>query len=97
MCGQVMLILLVTCAEIAIVLCYFQLCNEDHHWWWRSFLNSGAAGLYLFGYACAIRRLHMRHALHCASAGRALRAHVPTHAGSCARPAVQLRVLFHAA
>ena len=47
----VMLILLVTCAEISIVLCYFQLCNEDHHWWWRSFLNSGAAGLYLFGYA----------------------------------------------
>jgi len=47
----VMLILLVTCAEIAIVLCYFQLCNEDHHWWWRSFLNSGSAGLYLFGYA----------------------------------------------
>merc|ERR1712124_223934 len=44
----VMLILLVTCAEIAIVLAYFQLCNEDYHWWWRSFLNSGAAGLYLF-------------------------------------------------
>jgi len=47
----VMLILLVTCAEIAIVLCYFQLCNEDYHWWWRSFLNSGAAGLYLLGYS----------------------------------------------
>ena len=41
----VMLILLVTCAEIAIVLAYFQLCNEDYHWWWRSFLNSGAAGV----------------------------------------------------
>ena len=47
----VMLILLVTCAEISIVLCYFQLCNEDYNWWWRSFLNSGSAGLYLFGYA----------------------------------------------
>ena len=47
----VLLILLITCAEISIVLCYFQLCNEDYHWWWRSFLNSGAAGLYLFGYS----------------------------------------------
>merc|ERR1711869_143105 len=47
----VMVILLVTCAEIAIVLTYFQLCNEDYHWWWRSFLNAGSAGLYLFGYA----------------------------------------------
>jgi transmembrane 9 superfamily protein 2/4 len=47
----VMAILLITCAEISIVLCYFQLCNEDYNWWWRSFLNSGAAGLYLFGYA----------------------------------------------
>ena len=47
----VMLILVVTCAEISIVLAYFQLCNEDYNWWWRSFLNSGSAGLYLFGYA----------------------------------------------
>ena len=46
-----MLILVITCAEISIVLCYFQLCNEDYNWWWRSFLNSGSAGLYLFGYA----------------------------------------------
>jgi transmembrane 9 superfamily protein 2/4 len=30
------------CAEIAILLCYFQLCNEDYRWWWRSFLTSGA-------------------------------------------------------
>merc|ERR1719217_1753786 len=47
----VLLILLVTCAEISIVLSYFQLCNEDYHWWWRSFLNSGSAGLYLLGYS----------------------------------------------
>ena len=49
--AQVLFILLVTCGEMAIVLCYFQLCNEDYGWWWRSFFNSGAAGLYLFGYA----------------------------------------------
>ncbi len=33
---QVLFILVVTCAEIAIVMCYFQLCSEDYHWWWRS-------------------------------------------------------------
>jgi len=47
----VVLILLITCSEISIVLCYFQLCNEDYNWWWRSFLNSGAAGGYLLGYS----------------------------------------------
>ena len=31
----VVLTLAVTCAEITIVMCYFQLCNEDYRWWWR--------------------------------------------------------------
>jgi transmembrane 9 superfamily protein 2/4 len=47
----VFVILLVTCAEISIVLCYFQLCSEDYHWWWRSFFTSGASALYLFVYS----------------------------------------------
>ncbi len=47
----VLLILVITCAEIAIVMCYFQLCNEDYHWWWRSFLSSGSSGAYLFFYS----------------------------------------------
>ncbi|KAL0308494.1 UNVERIFIED_CONTAM: Transmembrane 9 superfamily member 7 [Sesamum radiatum] len=47
----VFVILLVTCAEITIVLCYFQLCSEDYRWWWRSYLNSGASALYLYLYA----------------------------------------------
>ncbi|XP_052181473.1 transmembrane 9 superfamily member 9-like [Diospyros lotus] len=47
----VFLILIVTCAEITIVLCYFQLCSEDYHWWWRSYLTSGSSALYLFLYA----------------------------------------------
>jgi len=49
--GLVLLILLVTCAEITIVMCYFQLCAEDYHWWWRSFLTAGSSGLYLFLYS----------------------------------------------
>eukprot|EP00897_Mesotaenium_endlicherianum_P009787 jgi/Mesen1/8837/ME000053S08240 len=44
-------ILIVTCAEITIVLCYFQLCSEDYHWWWRAYLTSGSSALYLFLYA----------------------------------------------
>ena len=47
----VLLILLITCAEISIVLCYFQLCNEDYNWWWRAFLTAGSSGLYLFAYS----------------------------------------------
>ena len=47
----VFLILVITCAEIAIVLCYFQLCGEDYHWWWRSFLTSGSSALYLYLYS----------------------------------------------
>jgi len=44
-------ILLVTCAEITIVLCYFQLCGEDYRWWWRSVLTSGSSALYVFAYS----------------------------------------------
>ncbi|KAK8991741.1 hypothetical protein V6N11_062737 [Hibiscus sabdariffa] len=47
----VFIILLITCAEITIVLCYFQLCSEDYKWWWRSYLTSGSSALYLFLYA----------------------------------------------
>jgi transmembrane 9 superfamily protein 2/4 len=45
------LILVITCAEITIVLCYFQLCAEDYRWWWRSFLTSGSTAFYVFLYA----------------------------------------------
>ena len=32
-------------------MCYFQLCNEDYNWWWRSFLSAGSSGGYLFLYS----------------------------------------------
>jgi transmembrane 9 superfamily member 2/4 len=47
----VLIILIATCAEITIVMCYFQLCNEDYHWHWRSFLSAGSSGAYLFIYS----------------------------------------------
>ncbi|XP_058073932.1 transmembrane 9 superfamily member 7-like isoform X3 [Magnolia sinica] len=47
----VFVILIITCAEITIVLCYFQLCNEDYHWWWRAYLTAGSSAVYLFLYS----------------------------------------------
>ncbi|XP_063288071.1 transmembrane 9 superfamily member 2-like [Pelobates fuscus] len=47
----VFIILLITCSEATILLCYFHLCAEDYHWWWRSFLTSGFTAFYLFVYA----------------------------------------------
>jgi transmembrane 9 superfamily protein 2/4 len=47
----VLIILIVTCAEISIALTYFQLTAEDYHWWWRSFLCSGSSGVYVFLYS----------------------------------------------
>lgn len=35
----------VTCAEISMVLTYFQLTSEDYHWWWRSFNSSAFSGV----------------------------------------------------
>jgi transmembrane 9 superfamily protein 2/4 len=47
----VMLILVATCAETTILMCYFQLCNEDYRWWWRSMFASGSCAGYIFIYA----------------------------------------------
>ncbi|XP_065669803.1 transmembrane 9 superfamily member 4 isoform X2 [Hydra vulgaris] len=38
------------CSEIAVVMIYFQLCEENYNWWWRSFLMSGSCALYVFCY-----------------------------------------------
>ncbi|CAK8691166.1 unnamed protein product [Clavelina lepadiformis] len=47
----VFIILVIACSQIAIVMVYFQLCAEDYHWWWRSFIVSGGAAIYVFLYA----------------------------------------------
>jgi len=47
----VLVILVITTAESVMLLCYFHLCSEDYHWWWRSFLTGTASSLYLFIYA----------------------------------------------
>ena len=54
-------ILFATCAQVSIVLCYLQLCAEDHRWWWKSFWNCATAGVYLFLYSLwfLTSRLHL--------------------------------------
>lgn len=44
----VSILLVVTCAEVSVVLCYMRLANEDWAWWWPSFWASGSSGLYVF-------------------------------------------------
>merc|ERR1712125_47046 len=57
----VVFILFTTCAQVSIVLCYLQLCAEDHRWWWKSFWNCACAGIYLFLYSLWFlsSRLHL--------------------------------------
>mmetsp|Transcript_8616 Transcript_8616/g.13214 ORF Transcript_8616/g.13214 Transcript_8616/m.13214 type:complete len:652 (-) Transcript_8616:177-2132(-) len=47
----VLVIMVATCAEITVVMCYAQLCGEDYRWWWRSFFTSGSSALYLYLYS----------------------------------------------
>jgi len=36
---------------ITIALLYFQLAGEDYRWWWSTFVNGGATGLFIFAYS----------------------------------------------
>ncbi|CEI96078.1 hypothetical protein RMCBS344292_10248 [Rhizopus microsporus] len=44
-------VLIMTCSQVAILMCYFHMCNEDYHWSWRAFLTAGATGFYVYAYA----------------------------------------------
>ncbi|KAL5016485.1 hypothetical protein ScPMuIL_006074 [Solemya velum] len=47
----VFIILVISVSQISIVMVYFQLCGEDYHWWWRSYIVSGGSALYVFAYS----------------------------------------------
>ena len=48
----VYLISLITCAEVTVVVVYFQLhAAENHRWWWFSFFAPGSTALYTFVYS----------------------------------------------
>eukprot|EP00190_Bangiopsis_sp_CCMP1999_P000265 CAMPEP_0198730880 /NCGR_PEP_ID=MMETSP1475-20131203/26882_1 /TAXON_ID= ORGANISM="Unidentified sp., Strain CCMP1999" /NCGR_SAMPLE_ID=MMETSP1475 /ASSEMBLY_ACC=CAM_ASM_001111 /LENGTH=561 /DNA_ID=CAMNT_0044493751 /DNA_START=350 /DNA_END=2035 /DNA_ORIENTATION=+ len=47
----VLVIVVIVTAFVCIAIAYYQLCAEDYEWWWSSFLNGGATGVYLFVYS----------------------------------------------
>merc|ERR1719401_2638667 len=47
----VLVILILTCAEISVSLTYFQLTSENYRWWWRSFFASASSAIYVFLYS----------------------------------------------
>lgn len=56
----VFIILLITCAEVSIVITYFQLSSEDYNWWWRSLFSTGSSAFYVFLYGVYYyTKLHM--------------------------------------
>ncbi|KAI9253680.1 hypothetical protein EDC94DRAFT_619447 [Helicostylum pulchrum] len=44
-------VLILTCSQVAILMCYFHMCGEDYHWSWRAFLTAGATGFYAYAYS----------------------------------------------
>ncbi|KAI0022696.1 Nonaspanin [Xylariomycetidae sp. FL0641] len=47
----VSIILIVTVAEVTVVTVYVQLCSENYHWWWQSFLVGGGSAVWIFLYS----------------------------------------------
>jgi transmembrane 9 superfamily protein 2/4 len=45
------IVLVITSAEVSILMCYILLCKEDYRWWWLSVGVAGSSGLYLFLYS----------------------------------------------
>ena len=42
-----LLTLIITIALLSILTTYMQLCYQNHHWWWRSFLIGASGGIYI--------------------------------------------------
>ncbi|KAI2637091.1 Nonaspanin [Hypomontagnella submonticulosa] len=47
----VSVILILTIAEVTVVTIYVQLCSENYHWWWQSFLVGGGSAVWVFLYS----------------------------------------------
>ncbi|KAI1083490.1 Nonaspanin [Whalleya microplaca] len=47
----VFVILMITIAEVTVVTIYIQLCSENYHWWWQSFLVGGGSAVWVFLYS----------------------------------------------
>jgi transmembrane 9 superfamily member 2/4 len=53
------IVLVVTSAEVSVLMCYILLCREDYRWWWLSFMVAGSSGVYFFGYAVVYWMLYL--------------------------------------
>ncbi|KAJ5918017.1 Transmembrane 9 superfamily member 7 [Penicillium verhagenii] len=43
-------VLMVTIVEVTVIATYSQLCSENYHWWWQSFLTGGSSAFWIFAY-----------------------------------------------
>ncbi|KAJ5769809.1 uncharacterized protein N7511_001860 [Penicillium nucicola] len=43
-------VLMVTVVEVTVIATYSQLCSENYHWWWQSFLTGGSSAFWIFAY-----------------------------------------------
>ncbi|KAJ5769573.1 Transmembrane 9 superfamily member 7 [Penicillium odoratum] len=43
-------VLIVTVIEVTVIATYNQLCSENYHWWWQSFLTGGSSAFWIFAY-----------------------------------------------
>lgn len=59
--GIVSAVLAVTVVEVTLVATYFQLCSEDYHWWWHSFIIGGSSSIWVYAYLiyCYFTSLHI--------------------------------------
>ncbi|KAA8499520.1 Transmembrane 9 superfamily member 7 [Porphyridium purpureum] len=47
----VLVLLIVTCAEVGIVFVYMSLSSENYHWWWNAFGCCASSGVYVYLYS----------------------------------------------
>ncbi|KAF7155110.1 hypothetical protein CNMCM5623_006537 [Aspergillus felis] len=43
-------IVIITVSEVTIIATHSQLCAENYHWWWQSFLTGGSSAFWVFAY-----------------------------------------------
>ncbi|KAL7542267.1 hypothetical protein ACHAXR_011630 [Thalassiosira sp. AJA248-18] len=48
---MVFVILVLTCAEVTVLLNFSLLKGENYHWWWRSFIHGGSISFWFFVYS----------------------------------------------
>ncbi|CAG8271497.1 unnamed protein product [Penicillium salamii] len=48
--SAVSVVLIVTVVEVTVIATYSQLCSENYHWWWQSFLTGGSSAFWIFAY-----------------------------------------------